>query len=138
VFTPTALGQWTMRYTFTDAAGVVADPGLVNVNVVPSENITIAKAIYTAPKVAGTLGTIVVDGTSSIGLGQIVELRLPNAATGAAGCNNPSAGTRVAVSTVSNAGAWAFGATALQAAPATAYVYSPAYGGCSQVVVTLK
>jgi len=88
--------------------------------------------------VAGTLGTIVVDGTSNLGLGQIVELRLPNAVTGAAGCNNPSAGTRVAVSSVSATGAWAFGATALQSAPTTAYVYSPTYGGCTQVVVTLK
>ena len=33
---------------------------------------------------------------------------------------------------------FAFSATALQTTPATAFVYSPTYGACTQVTVTAK
>lgn len=135
VFTAPAAGAWTMHYTFNDASGAVADPAVVNVNAVPSETIAIARARWVAPKTTLDLGTVDSNGTSSIALGQLLELRLPNAATGPAGCNNPAAGTRIAVTTVGAAGAWSFGATALSTRPATVYVYSPAYGGCSQTTV---
>lgn len=138
VFTPNAAGAWTMSYTFNDAAGVVADPGLVNVNVLAGETLTVAKSLFNLPKVAGALGTIVVDGTSNVALGQLLELRLPNAATGPQGCNAPALGTKIAVTTVGAAGAWAFAATALQSTPSTVYVYSPTYGACTQVTVTAK
>ena len=144
VFTPPAVGvtagagAWTMHYTFNDVLGNVADPAVVNVNAVAAEVLTVGKSIFTASKVAGVLGNIIMDGTSSVALGQVVELRLSNAATGPQGCNNPALGTKIAVASVSALGAWAFGATALQTQPATAYVYSPTFGGCTQVTVTLK
>ena len=128
-------GQWTMQYTFTNAAGVTADPGVVNVNVVTSQQIIVQRARWVAPKTAGALGTVDTNGTSSIALGQVLELRLPNAATGPVGCNNPAAGTRIAVTTVPAGGAWSFNATALQTRPATVYVYSPTYGGCTDATV---
>jgi len=127
-----------MHYTFNDAAGVVADPAVVNVNAVAAESLLVAKSLFTLSKVAGILGNLVVSGTSSVALGQILELRLPNALTGPQGCNAPTLGTKIAVTTVDALGAWAFGATALQATPATAYVYSPTYGACTQVTVTVK
>ena len=138
VFTPNAAGAWTINYTFNDAAGAVADPGLVSVNVLAAEALTVGKSLFTLPKVAGTFGNLVVDGVSNVSLGQVLELRLPNAATGVQGCNAPTLGTKIAVTTVGAAGAWAFGATALQTTPATVYVYSPTYGACTQVTVTAK
>ena len=93
-------GQWTMQYTFTDAAGATADPGVVNVNAVPTEQITVQRARWNAPKTAADLGSVDATGTSTVALGQLLELRLPNAATGPIGCNNPTAGTRIAVTTV--------------------------------------
>ena len=62
-------------------------------------------------------------------------LRQTHEATGPVGCNNPAAGTRVAVTTVPAGGAWSFNATALQTRPATVYVYSPNFGGCTQTIV---
>ena len=144
VFTPPAVGltagagAWTMHYTFNDVLGNVADPAVVTVNAVAAEVLIVGKALFSVSKVAGILGNIIMNGTSSVALGQVVELRLPNAATGPQGCNNPALGTKLAVASVSTLGAWAFGATALQAQPATAYVYSPTYGACTQVTVTLK
>ena len=144
VFTPPAVGAaagagaWTMHYTFNDVLGNVADPAVVTVNAVAAEVLIVGKAIFSVSKVVGILGNIIMDGTSSVGLGQIVELRLSNAATGPQGCNNPALGTKIAVASVSATRAWAFAATALQTQPATAYVYSPTFGGCTQVTVTLK
>ena len=135
VLTLPAAGQWSMQYTFTDAAGVTADPGVVNVNAVASEQIIVQRARWIAPKTAADLGSVDANGTSSIALGQVLELRLPNAATGPVGCNNPTAGTRIAVTTVPAGGAWSFNATALQTRPATVYVYSPTYGGCTDATV---
>ncbi|MEI6719672.1 MAG: hypothetical protein WCO67_02825 [Betaproteobacteria bacterium] len=138
VFSPDQAGAWTMQYTFTDNAGVVADRGVVNVNVVAGESLAFGKALFSLSKVAGIFGNIVATGTSTVALGQILELRLPNAATGVQGCNAPALGTRIAVTTVGALGAWAFSATALSATPVTVYVYSPAYGACTQVTVTAK
>ena len=138
VFTPNLTGNWTMSYTFTDLTGAVADKAVVNVNVLAGETLSIGKALFNVSKVAGVLGSIVIDGTSSVALSHVLELRLPNAATGPQGCNNPTLGSKLAVTSVSATGAWAFGATALQVQPTSAYVYSPAFGGCTQVVVTIK
>ena len=138
LFTPNAAGAWTVSYTFNDAAGAVADPGVVNINVLPAESLTIGKSLFTLSKVAGILGNIVVDGTSNVALGQVLELRLPNVATGVQGCNAPTLGTKIAVTAVDALRNFTFSATALQTTPATAFVYSPTYGACTQVTVTAK
>ena len=138
VFTPTAAGTWTLQYTFTDVLGQLADPGVVNVSAVTSETLILGKALFKTSKIAGVLGNIVVDGTSSVALSHTLELRLPNAATGPQGCNNPTAGAKVAVTTVGSTGAWAFAATALAVQPSSVYVYSPAFGGCLQAVASIK
>lgn len=138
VFTPNATGLWTLTYTFTDATGAVADRAVVSVNAVAGETISVTRALYKVSKKAGTLGNILVDGTSSVGLSHVLELRVANAATGPQGCNKPTLGTQLAVASVGSTGAWTVGATAVQTQPATVYLYSPAYGACTQVAVTLK
>ena len=135
IFTPASPGGWNFQYTFTDNTGVNADPGVVTVSAAVNEILAFNRARWTAPKKAGQLGTVDVTGTSNVTLSHRVELRLPNATTGANGCSNPSAGTQLAVTTVGANGAWAFAATALALRPATVYVYSPAFGGCSQASV---
>ncbi len=135
VFNAPSAGNWTMAYTFSDRAGVVADPGVVSAVVTAGEVLTVQRARWTAPKKAGQLGTIDATGTSSIAQGQTVGLYIPNAATGTQGCNNPAAGTRIASTVVAGNGAWAFGATALATRPGTVYVYSPTFGACTQTTV---
>ena len=134
VFNAPSAGNWTMAYTFNDRNGVVADQGVVTASVVGAEVLTPVRFRWTAPRLVGQLGTVAGNGTSSVSLGQTIELRVPNAATGPQGCNNPTLGTRIATTTVA-AGVWTFGATALQARPATVYVYSPTYGACTQTTV---
>ena len=134
VFTPPGAGRWTMAYAFNDSNGTAAVPGVVTVNALAAEALTVQRARWTAPKKPGQLGTLDANGTSSVALGQTIELRVPNAATGPQGCSNPTAGTRIA-STVAAGGVWVLGATALAARPATVYAYSPTYGGCAQVTV---
>ena len=126
-----------MAYTFNDRNGVVADQGVVTVDVLGAEVLTFQRALWTAPRRAGQLGTVSANGTSSLALGQTIDLYLPNAATGPQGCNAPLLGTKIA-STVVVAGpppAWVFGATALQTRPSTVYVYSPTYKACTQTTV---
>lgn len=135
VFNAPGPGAWTLAYTFDDRNGTVADQGVVTVAVAGAEVLTVQRARWTAPKRAGQLGTVDANGTSSIRAGQSIELRTANALTGPQGCSNPAAGTRLAATTLGANGAWAFGAIALPARPATVYVYSPALGGCSQVTV---
>lgn len=137
VVRPTSVGTWTFHYTFEDQAGQTADPGAVTVNAVAGETLLLGKGLYNISKKAGITGTVVADGTTSIAQTHLLELRLPNSATGPQGCNNPTAGSKVAVTTAA-AGAWAFGATAVDPQPATAYVYSPAYGACLQFTLTAK
>ena len=136
VFTPTTVGTWSMQYTFSDVLGNVADRGVVTVNAVAGETLTVAKALFKVGK-APALGNIIVDGTSTVLLNHTLELRVPNAATGPQGCSNPTAGSRIALASSIN-GVWAFGATALAKQPPTVYVYSPDFGACLQATVTLK
>ena len=135
VFNAPSAGSWSMAYAFDDRNGVAAAPGVVTATVVATETITVQRTRWVAPKKAGQRGTIEAQGASSLALGQSVELRVPNAATGPQGCSNPTAGTRIATTLVAANGAWAFGATALTAKPAAVYVYSPTYGGCIQAAV---
>ena len=127
-------GNWTTQYTFNDANGVLADPGVVTVNVIPGEALIATRFLWTAPKKAGLLGTLAGNGTSTVNLGQVINLYLPNAATGPNGCDAPLLGSRIASTTVA-AGAWVFGATALTTRPATVYAYSPVYKACVQGTV---
>ena len=135
VFKAPSGGNWSMGYTFTDRNGVAADPAVVTVTVAAAEALIITRARWTAPKKAGQLGTLDATGTSSTAQGQTIGLYVPNAATGPQGCNNPTAGTRIASTTVAANGAWAFGATAQAVRPSTVYVYSPTFGGCTQATV---
>ena len=135
VFNAPSAGNWSMGYTFNDLTGVVADPAVVTATVAAAETLIITRARWTAPKKAGQLGTLDATGTSSTAKGQNIGLYLPNAATGAQGCNNPAAGTRIASTTVAANGSWAFAATAQALRPATVYAYSPTYGACTQATV---
>ena len=135
VFNAPSGGNWSMGYSFNDRNGVVADQGVVTATVVAAEVLIFTRARWTAPKKAGQLGTLDATGTSSTAQGQTIGLYVPNAATGPQGCNNPTAGTRIASTTVAANGAWAFGATAQAVRPSTVYVYSPTFGGCTQTTV---
>ncbi len=135
LFTAPSAGSWTMAYTFKDRTGTVADPGVVTVNVLAGEALTIARARWTAPKKVGQLGTLDANGISSLAQGQTLGLYIPNVASGPQGCNNPTLGTRIATTTVAANASWTFGATALATRPSTVYVYSPAFGGCMQSTV---
>jgi len=137
VFTAPSAGNWTMAYTFNDVNGVLADPGVVTVNVIAGEALVATRFLWSPPKKAGLLGTLSGNGTSTINAGQLINLYLPNAATGPNGCDFPLLGTRIASTTVV-AGppvAWVFGATALTTRPATVYAYSPTYKACVQSTV---
>ena len=134
VFTPPTAGNWNMAYSFTDRVGMAADPGVVAVNALGAEVITVQRARWTAGR-APAPGTVAVNGTVNIAQGQLLELRLPNAATGAAGCNAPTLGTSIGATPVLAGGAFDFGAIAMTSKPLTVYVYSPTFGGCSQAVV---
>ena len=133
-FTAPNAGTWNMAYTFTDNAGTVADQGVVAVNVVGAESLLIQLARWTLPR-APNLGSLRVNGTSNIAQNQTLNLYVPNAATGPAGCNAPTLGTRIGGTTVIAGGTWDFGAIALAIRPATVYVHSPTLGGCSQLTV---
>lgn len=134
VFTAPTAGVWNMAYTFNDRAGTVADQGVVAVDAIGAEQIAVQIARWRAPR-APALGSVAVNGTVNISQGQNIELRVPNAASGAAGCNNPTLGTLIGVAPVVAGGAFDFGAIPQAVRPATVYVYSPTFGGCTQVVV---
>jgi len=137
VFTAPSAGNWTMAYTFTDNAGMIADQGVVAVNALGAETLSIARALWTAGKAGTTTSTLRANGVSSIAQGQPIQLMLPNAATGLNGCTNPAAGTLLATTRVGGAGAWTFAGVTLNVnvKPTQAYVYSPTYGGCTQSTV---
>lgn len=113
---------------------MLADPAVVTVSVIAGEALVATRFLWTAPKKAGLLGTLAGNGTSTVNLGQVINLYLPNAATGPNGCDAPLLGTRIASTTVA-AGAWVLGATALTTRPATVYAHSPIYKGCVQGTV---
>jgi len=137
VFTAPSAGDWTMAYTFTDNAGMIADQGVVAVNALGAETLSIARALWTAGKAGTTTSSLRANGVSSIAQGQPIQLMLPNAASGLNGCTNPAAGTLLATTAVGAAGAWVFAAVTLNVnvRPALAYVYSPTFGGCTQTTV---
>ena len=140
VFTAPSAGTWNMAYTFTDRAGTVADQGVVAVNAIGAEQITIQRARWTAPR-APALGKVAVNGTVNIAQGQPLQLFVPP--TGIQGCNLlPNAagvlvpqGTQIGQVNVVVGGAFDFGAIALATKPSAVLVYSPTFGGCSQVLV---
>ena len=134
VFTPPSSGNWNFAYTFTDKAGLTADQGVVTVNAIAAELVTVARARWTLPR-APNLGTLAVNGTVNVAQGQLLQLRLPNAATGAAGCNAPQLGTPLGETVVLASGAFDFGAIPIATRPTAVYVYSPAFGGCTQATV---
>lgn len=135
VFTAPYAGNWNMFYTFTDKVGIVADQGVVAVNAIGAEVINIAKATYRVGK-APAPNTIAVSGTVNIAQGQ--PLFLYGATTAVAGCNNPQ-GTPGAIALGSTAvvagGAFDFGVAAVATKPLSVWVYSPTFGGCSQIAV---
>jgi len=136
VFNAPSAGGWNMAYTFTDKAGVIADQGVVAVNALGAEALAFQRARWTAGRTGTTTSTLVANGTSTISLGQPIQLMLPAAGV-ANGCTNPTAGTVLATTAVGAAGAWVFGAVTLNvnAKPPVVYVYSPTFGGCTQTTV---
>ena len=135
-FTAPSAGIWNMAYTFTDNAGVIADQGVVAVNALGAETLSFARALWTAGKVGTTTSTLRANGTSTISVGQPIQLMLP--APGVAnGCTNPTAGTTLATTAVAAGGVWVFAGATLNfnTRPPVAYVYSPTFGGCTQTTV---
>jgi len=132
VFTPPAVGQWNLAYTFADSNGVVADPGVVAVNALASETVTILRALW--KPTTGTAGTLATDGNTTISLGQRVQL-MALAAGQTNGCSNPGAGTVLGTAVVGAGGIWSFAATTLATKPTAVYLVSPSFGGCAQVTV---
>ena len=67
----------------------------------------------------------------------LMQLMLPNAASGVNGCTNPAAGQLLATTAVGALGAWTFAGVTLNVnvKPTQAYVYSPTFGGCTQTTV---
>lgn len=127
-FTPQAAGSYVMNYSFTDNVGVVANRGVVTVNVLAAEALTGTGRFRTRSN------ALTATGTSTVRAGQVIELR--NASSTANGCANPSAlpllGRSLAVTAV---GVWDVAQITLPAgtvAPTALVAYSPAYGGCTQ------
>ena len=133
VFTAPYAGNWNMFYTFNDRLGNIADQGVVAVNAIGAEVIT-PRAVWRAPR-APALGTVAVNGTVNISQGQ--TLQLYGATTAVAGCNNPAAtpGALSLGSTVVVGGGFDFGAIPVAVKPLSVWVYSPSFGGCSQIAV---
>lgn len=134
VFTPPYAANWNMFYTFNDRTGAVADQGVVAVNAIGAEVIT-PRAVWRAGR-APALGTIAVNGGVNIAQGQTLQLYSSTSAV--AGCNAPTA-TAGALSLGSTrvlaGGAFDFGAIALAVKPLSIWVYSPTFGGCTQLTV---
>ena len=137
VFTAPSAGNWTMAYTFTDKAGMIADQGVVAVNALGAESLSIARLQWIAGATGTATSSLRANGVSTIAQGQPIQLMLPNAATGLNGCANPAAGTLLATTRVGGAGAWTFAGVTINSTvkPAQAYLYSPTFGGCTQSTV---
>ncbi|MCX7153039.1 MAG: hypothetical protein NT115_11080 [Proteobacteria bacterium] len=134
VFTAPYAGNWNMFYTFNDRAGIVADQGVVAVTAIGAEVIT-PRAVWKAGK-APALGTVSVNGTVNIAQGQTLQLFSSTSAV--AGCNAPTAtagALNLGTTGVVAGGAFDFGAIPLAVKPLSVWVYSPAFGGCSQITV---
>ena len=133
-FTPPAPGNWNLSYTFDNAAGMTADPGVVAVNAVAAEIITVQRARWTDGRPPAQ-GMLAVNGLTNISQGHVLQLRVANAVTGTAACNRPALGTLLGAARVLAGGAFDFGAIPRSTKPLAVYVYSPTYGGCAQVTV---
>ena len=134
VFTAPYAGNWNMFYTFDDRAGTVADQGVVAVRAIGAEVIS-PRAVWKAGK-APALGLISVNGTVNIAQGQ--PLQLFSSTSAVAGCNAPTAtagALNLGSTGVVAGGAFDFGAIPLAVKPLSVWVYSPAFGGCSQITV---
>ena len=134
VFTAPYAGNWNMFYTFNDRTGAIADQGVVAVRAIGAEVIT-PRAVWKAGK-APALGTIAVNGTVNIAQGQTLQLFSSTSAV--AGCNAPTAtagALNLGSTGVVAGGAFDFGAIPLAVKPLSVWVYSPAFGGCTQITV---
>jgi hypothetical protein len=134
VFTAPYAGTWNMYYTFNDRAGIVADQGVVAVRAIGAEVIS-PRAVWKAGK-APALGTIAVNG--SVNIGQRQPLQLFSSTKAVAGCNAPTAtpgALNLGATAVTGAGAFDFGAIPLAVKPLSIWVYSPSFGGCTQITV---
>jgi len=127
-FTPQTAGSYSMNYTFTDNVGVVADRGVVTVNV------TAAEALTGTGRFRTRSNALTATGTSSVHAGQVIELR--NASTLGNACANPSALPLLGRSSpVTAVGVWDVAQITLPAGsaiPTSLVAYSPTYGGCTQ------
>ena len=134
VFTAPYAGTWNMYYTFNDRAGAIADQGVVAVRAIGAEVIS-PRSVWKAGK-APALGTIAVNGSVNIAQGQ--PLQLFSSTSAVAGCNAPTAtpgALNLGATAVTGAGAFDFGAIPLAVKPLSIWVYSPTFGGCSQITV---
>jgi hypothetical protein len=134
VFTAPYAGTWNMYYTFNDRTGAIADQGVVAVRAIGAEVIT-PRAVWRAGR-APALGTIAVNGSVNIAQGQ--PLQLFSSTTAVAGCNAPTAtpgALNLGATAVAGAGGFDFGAIPLAVKPLSIWVYSPTFGGCSQITV---
>ena len=134
VFTAPYAGTWNMYYTFNDRTGAIADQGVVAVRAIGAEVIS-PRAVWKAGK-APALGTIAVNGTVNIAQRQTLQLFSSTAAV--AGCNAPTAtpgALNLGTVAVTGAGGFDFGAIPLAVKPLSIWVYSPTFGGCTQITV---
>ena len=134
VFTAPYAGTWNMYYTFNDRAGIVADQGVVAVRAIGAEVIS-PRAVWKAGK-APALGTIAVNGT--VNIAQRQTLQLFSSTSAVAGCNAPTAtpgALNLGAVAVGGAGGFDFGAIPLAVKPLSIWVYSPTFGGCTQITV---
>ena len=93
------------------------------------------RAVWKAGK-APALGTIAVNGTVNIAQRQPLQLFSSTAAV--AGCNAPTAtpgALNLGTVAVTGAGGFDFGAIPLAVKPLSIWVYSPDFGGCTQITV---
>jgi hypothetical protein len=134
VFTAPYAGTWNMYYTFNDRGGAIADQGVVAVRAIGAEVIS-PRAVWKAGK-APALGTIAVNG--SVNIAQRQPLQLFSSTSAVAGCNAPTAtpgALNLGSVAVTGAGGFDFGAIPLAVKPLSIWVYSPTFGGCSQITV---
>jgi hypothetical protein len=134
VFTAPYAGTWNMFYTFNDRTGAIADQGVVAVNAIGAEVIT-PRAVWKAGR-APALGTIAVNGAVNIAQRQTLQLFSSTAAV--AGCNAPTAtpgALNLGAVAVGGGGAFDFGAIPMAVKPLSIWVYSPSFGGCTQITV---
>ncbi|HEY6853883.1 MAG TPA: cadherin-like domain-containing protein [Gemmatimonadales bacterium] len=104
-FTPTSTGTFSFTYNALDKAGAVSPtPATVTVNVLGSEAITIAKAIYKVGNQGGAASARwTVSGTDSVREGQTMTIVYNNgtlnAANGGGSCNGTASNPKCVIGT---------------------------------------